>query len=173
MEGLMMDMNQKYGSLVAMMAQLSADRSEPKEMQIESSIANSKSGNGLSFPRNGGEEVVETFQERFEELKAQVIISLPHLLESYYISIFTSGLKSEVKSMVKIMKLDTIAKAFKIAFLQETTITAINKYQKPKPFNNNTSKWTPQPAKPPDINHNQTPESISKTAKPPMKFKGH
>ncbi|KAL2466122.1 Uncharacterized protein Adt_41973 [Abeliophyllum distichum] len=99
------------------------------------------------------------------------MLSLPHLLESYYISIFTNGLKSEIKSVVKIMKSDTNAKALKIASLQETTITAINKYLKPKPFNNNTSRWTSPPANLPDISHNQNSEAIPKPAKSPMKFK--
>lgn len=75
------------------------------------------------FAESTGEEVIEAFskirqvgsiveyQEKFEELKAQVILALPHVLESYYISVFTNGLKGKIKSMVKTMKPDTFAKA--------------------------------------------------------------
>ncbi|XP_022855635.1 uncharacterized protein LOC111376862 [Olea europaea var. sylvestris] len=57
------------------------------------------------FAEATGEEVIEAFskikqrgivaeyQEQFEDLKFYVMLSLPHLLESYYIFIFTSGLK--------------------------------------------------------------------------------
>lgn len=71
------------------------------------------------------EEAIETFskikqrgfvvdyQELFEDLKSQVMLSLPHLLELYYISIFTSELKEEIKSMVKIIKPTSIPKPLK------------------------------------------------------------
>lgn len=63
------------------------------------------------------------------------MLALPNLPESYYISIFTSGLKDELKSMVKIIKSITLAKAFEAAILQESTITAINRRIEPyKPF---------------------------------------
>ena len=79
------------------------------------------------FAETIGEEVIKTFskikqkgevsehQELFEELKAQVMMALPHLPESYYISICTSGLREEIKSTVKIMKPHSLAQAFEIA----------------------------------------------------------
>ncbi|KAL2492925.1 Uncharacterized protein Adt_28553 [Abeliophyllum distichum] len=91
------------------------------------------------FSETTGEEVVEAFskirqfgsiteyQEKFEELKTQVMLSLPHLPETYYISIFTSGLKGEIKSMVKMLKPTYLTQAFEIATLQENTISAINR----------------------------------------------
>lgn len=91
------------------------------------------------FVEDTAEEVIEVnsklrqkgaimeYQEQFEELKSQVMISLPHLPESYSISIFTNGLKEEIKSMVKIIKPTTLAKAFEIVLLQENTIITLNK----------------------------------------------
>lgn len=77
------------------------------------------------------------YQERFKELKTQVLMAMPHALTSYYICVFTSGLRVEIKSMVKMMKQNTLAKAFEVASLQESTIQAIIKFQKPKSFSSN------------------------------------
>lgn len=111
------------------------------------------------FAETTGEEVVETYskikqlgtiveyQERFEELKAQVLLALAHVPESYYISVFTSGLKREIKSMVKMTKPTTLDQAFEVDSLQESTIQAINRFQKPKGFTPN--KRNPYPSKPP------------------------
>lgn len=81
------------------------------------------------FTEATAEEVIEVFnklrqkgsvveyQEQFEELKSQVMLSLPNLPETYYTSIFTSGLKEEIKSMVTIIKPTTLVKAFEVALL--------------------------------------------------------
>lgn len=45
---------------------------------------------------------VAEYQELFEDMESQVMLSLPRLLKLYYISIFTNGLKEEIKSMVKL-----------------------------------------------------------------------
>ncbi|KAL2499821.1 Uncharacterized protein Adt_25371 [Abeliophyllum distichum] len=94
------------------------------------------------FAKTTGEEVVETFckirqygeiaeyVEKFEELKAQAMQALPNLHESYYISVFTSGLKGEIKSVVKIIKPSSLNQVIEIALLQETTISAISKNTK-------------------------------------------
>lgn len=68
------------------------------------------------------------------------MLTLPHVPECYYISVFTSGLKGEIRSMVKMMKPTTLAKAFEVSSLQESTILAINKFQKPKNFVPNTNR---------------------------------
>lgn len=63
------------------------------------------------------------------------------------------------------MKPDTLAKAFEIASLQESTIVAINKFQKPKSFVPIHSRWNPYPAKPPDETRTKEPwPKASKTA---------
>lgn len=60
---------------------------------------------------------VAEYRELFEDLKSQVMVSLPHFTKSYYISIFTSGLKKEIKSMVKIVRPNSVSQVFEIALL--------------------------------------------------------
>lgn len=75
------------------------------------------------------------YQEHFEELKSQVMLTLPHLPKAYYKSVFTSGLKEEIKPIVKIIKPTTLANAFRVAILQENTITNLNREAKTyKPY---------------------------------------
>ncbi|KAL2526342.1 Uncharacterized protein Adt_11396 [Abeliophyllum distichum] len=133
------------------------------------------------FSETKGEEVIEAFskirqfgsiteyQEKFEELKAQVMLSLPHLPETYYISIFTSGLKGEIKSMVKMLKPISLTQAFEIATLQENTISAINKTQKMKHLTNTTPRWNNPISKNPDSNI--TPQNTTKYPKPHIPYK--
>ncbi|KAL2517872.1 Uncharacterized protein Adt_14119 [Abeliophyllum distichum] len=120
------------------------------------------------FAETTSEEVMETFcrirqyremaeyVEKFEELKAQAMQALPNLPESYYISVFTSGLKGKIKSMVKIIKPTSLTQTIEIALLQETTISAISKntkthkpYIHPKPPEAvNTENKRPSPSFP-------------------------
>ncbi|XP_071913949.1 uncharacterized protein [Coffea arabica] len=62
---------------------------------------------------------VEENEEKFEELKTLMLTKNPKLDESYFISSFTSGLKEEIKPMVKMFKPQTLSKAFEVADLQE------------------------------------------------------
>lgn len=100
------------------------------------------------------------------------MISLPLLLESYYISIFINNLKDEIKSMVKIMQPPTLAKAFEIALLQENSITALNKGLKTFKayFRTKWSHPSPSPNEPPT---KPTPysELNPKKSSSPLKFK--
>lgn len=80
---------------------------------------------------------------------------------------FTSGLRGEIKSTVLMMKPNTLAKAFEVASLQESTIQAINKYQRPKSFTPN--KWNPYSPKPP--NEIKTKDPWPKTNKPLNSYK--
>ena len=72
----------------------------------------------------GEDDVIEEFnktftvlayQEKFEELRAAVMLRVPSLSKSYYISCFLSGLKKEIKSVVKIHKPTTLQLAFEKA----------------------------------------------------------
>lgn len=134
------------------------------------------------FAENTAEEIIEVFiklwqkgsifkyQEQFEESKSQVMISLPHLPESYYIFVFTSGLKDEIKSMVKIIQPHTLAKAFEIAILQENTITALSRNSKSfKPYP--TTKWSSPFPKPIDPTLKLLLTTKSKNPSNPLKFK--
>ena len=62
---------------------------------------------------------VEEYEEKFEELKTLMLTRNPKLDKSYFVSSFVSGLKNEIKPMVKMFKLYTLTKAFEVAKLQE------------------------------------------------------
>jgi hypothetical protein len=62
---------------------------------------------------------MEEYVERFEELKSLMHSLNPLLPESYYISSFISGLKEDIKPMLKILKPGTLMTAFDQAKWQE------------------------------------------------------
>nr|XP_027064416.1 uncharacterized protein LOC113690623 [Coffea arabica] len=70
---------------------------------------------------------VEEYEEKFEELKTLMLIRNPKLDESYFVSSFISGLKDEIKTMVKMFKPHTLPKAFEIAELQENALETQSK----------------------------------------------
>lgn len=71
---------------------------------------------------------MQTYQQKFEELKALMLNSNPTLTEGYFISSFISGLNKELRSIVMFQP-QTIKQA-KCAKLQESTIEALMKKQK-------------------------------------------
>ncbi|XP_027175053.1 uncharacterized protein LOC113774658 [Coffea eugenioides] len=70
---------------------------------------------------------VEEYEEKFEELKTLMLIRNPRLDEGYFISSFISGLKDEIKPMVKMFKPQTLSKAFEVAELQECSLETMSK----------------------------------------------
>ncbi|XP_071900910.1 uncharacterized protein [Coffea arabica] len=70
---------------------------------------------------------VADYLEKFELLKALVMPSLPHLVDSYYKACFLSGLKEEIVNMVKMAKPLTLADAIEAAKLQEKNLRAMQK----------------------------------------------
>ncbi|KAK1395189.1 hypothetical protein POM88_014245 [Heracleum sosnowskyi] len=96
------------------------------------------------FGKNGGLDVQEEFNklsqtgslmdyvERFEELKSLVLYRNANLEEGYFISSFISGLKMELKPMVRLMKPQSLLDAIEIAQYQEQTIEVIIKKQEIK-----------------------------------------
>ena len=73
---------------------------------------------------------IEEYVERFEELKS-LMHSLNSLLpESYYISSFISGLKEDIKPMLKILKPETLMKNFDQAKWQEESNTVLARKNK-------------------------------------------
>ncbi|XP_027178065.1 uncharacterized protein LOC113777230 [Coffea eugenioides] len=64
---------------------------------------------------------VEEYQEKFEEFKTLMIVKNPHLDEEYFVC-FISGLKDEVKIMIKMLKPTTLSEAFDLAALQEKAL---------------------------------------------------
>jgi hypothetical protein len=83
----------------------------------------SRFGNGddivEEFNKLTQEGGMEEYVERFEELKSLMHSLNPLLPESYYISRFISGLKEDIKPMLKILKPDTLMTTFDQAKWQE------------------------------------------------------
>ncbi|XP_027060758.1 uncharacterized protein [Coffea arabica] len=73
---------------------------------------------------------VLAYQEKFEELKARVLIKTPGLTEPFFISCFLSGLSEELKISVKMHKPRTLSDAFETARMQEKAFEAFTKKQK-------------------------------------------
>lgn len=55
---------------------------------------------------------MDDYVEKFEELKSLMSALNPSLLESYYVSSFISGLKDDIKPMLKILKPLNVLMAF-------------------------------------------------------------
>ena len=64
-------------------------------------------------------------------MKTIMLTRNPKLDESYFISSFISGLKEKIKPMVKMFKLQTLAKTFEVAKLQESYLDIQSKQSKP------------------------------------------
>lgn len=74
--------------------------------------------------------------ERFEELKSLIICKNTKLGEDYFIFSFISGLKAELKPMVRLMKPQILLDAMEIAQFQEQTIDVLVKKHDFKRSNN-------------------------------------
>ena len=73
---------------------------------------------------------VEEYEEKFEELKTLMLTRNPKFDKSYFVSNFISGLKDEIKPMVKMFKPQTLLKAFEVAKLQECFLEIQSKQSK-------------------------------------------
>lgn len=73
---------------------------------------------------------VEEYQEKFEELKPLMLIKNRNLDENYYISSFISGLREEIKPMIRMLKLATLTEAFELSPWQEYSVKVQNKHSK-------------------------------------------
>ncbi|KAL8159085.1 hypothetical protein V2J09_000622 [Rumex salicifolius] len=114
------------------------------------------------FGEKQGYEVVEEFNkleqkddleaycEKFEELRSYMLAYDPHLPESYFVSSFLSGLKPEIKSLVKISRPTSLAEALEHSRLHDTAVQAIVKLSKPP--------WRPSGG----FSHNKTTNLDSK-----------
>ena len=78
--------------------------------------------------RQGG--LVQAYQQRFEELKAHMLLSNPTLTEGYFVSSFISGLNEEVCPTVKMFQPKIVQQAVECAKLQELTVEALVKKQR-------------------------------------------
>nr|XP_027120660.1 uncharacterized protein LOC113737665 [Coffea arabica] len=93
---------------------------------------------GKRFDNKAGKDIVEEFnklhqtgkveeyQERFEELKVLMTMKNPHLSEEYFVSSFISGLKDEIKTMIKMLRPTSLSETFELAVLQENALNLLN-----------------------------------------------
>nr|XP_027108798.1 uncharacterized protein LOC113728610 [Coffea arabica] len=65
---------------------------------------------------------VEEYQEKFEELKTLMAVKNPHLSEEYFVSSFISGLKDEIKTMIRMLRPTSLFETFELAILQENAL---------------------------------------------------
>ena len=61
------------------------------------------------------EDSVKEYHEKFEELKPLMLVKNRNLDENYFISNFISGLKEDIKPMIRMMKPTTLIEAFKLS----------------------------------------------------------
>ncbi|XP_027120880.2 uncharacterized protein [Coffea arabica] len=73
---------------------------------------------------------IEEYQEKFEELKPLMLIKIRNLDENYFISNFISGLKEEIKPMIRMLKPATLVEAFELSQWQEYSLKVQNKHSK-------------------------------------------
>ena len=65
--------------------------------------------------------LVEEYLRRFEELRAVIGIAHPGLSEAYFVSSFISGLKDDLRSVVKMLAPTIVKQAAEKARLQKQT----------------------------------------------------
>lgn len=94
------------------------------------------------FEDHGGKDIIEEFnklyqqgsmreyQDKFEELMSLMLHKDPRLSESYFISSFVSGVKEEIKPMIKMMKPTTQLEAFEVALLQEQSLEVFGRVKR-------------------------------------------
>ena len=82
------------------------------------------------FSKLKQEGTVMEYLARFEELRSLVCMIQPGLAEQYVVSIFVSGLKEELRPMIKMMTPTTMGQAAEKVRLQELTLEAIFKKHK-------------------------------------------
>ena len=73
------------------------------------------------------ERSVGEYQEKFEELKPLMLIKNRNLDENYFISSFISGLKEEIKPMIRMLKPATLIEAFELSQWQEYSLKVQHK----------------------------------------------
>lgn len=73
---------------------------------------------------------VRSYQEKLEELRSLMLIRNPRLTESYFVSSFISGVKEEIKPMLRLLKPATLLEAFEIAVVQEQSLEVMSKKNK-------------------------------------------
>ncbi|KAF5188489.1 hypothetical protein FRX31_021924 [Thalictrum thalictroides] len=70
---------------------------------------------------------VADYQDKFEDLKALMLMKNPKLPEGYFIDSFLSGLKGEIKHHVQMFEPESLKRAISLARLEEEAVATFNK----------------------------------------------
>lgn len=73
---------------------------------------------------------VERYQERFEDLRSQLLYYNPYLTEEYFIASYLSGLKEELMAFMDLAHPSTLEEAYEQARLHEKAIAVLTRRSK-------------------------------------------
>ncbi|XP_039011243.1 uncharacterized protein LOC120140328 [Hibiscus syriacus] len=91
---------------------------------------------------------VEEYQDRFEELQPHMLLQNPTLGEEFFVSLFISGLRDDIKHRVKALDPKTLSEASRQAKLYELSVEFESK--RFKPFVKNPAHSIPLPGSKPN-----------------------
>lgn len=95
---------------------------------------------------------MEHYQRKFEELASYMIIVNPMLNEAHFVASFVSGLKPELKPLVRLSNPVTLLDAYEAARLYEESFQALNRLS----AHNRPSTSTNRPYNPNQITYQRT-----------------
>ncbi|OIS98583.1 hypothetical protein A4A49_06904 [Nicotiana attenuata] len=113
------------------------------------------------FSKLRQEGSIEGYQEKFEELRIHMMMINSHLSELHFVASFVSGLKSEIKHLVRIYNPSTLLDTYEVAKLQEDALKALQKhlYRPPQNTTRNYDLTTPRvtfPQNPLPLTYNES-----------------
>ncbi|KAL0371095.1 UNVERIFIED_CONTAM: putative mitochondrial protein [Sesamum angustifolium] len=118
-----------------------------------------------------GDNTVDQYLERFEELKSHVMIFHSDFPESYYVTCFINGLRPAIKGSVISLRPTRLHQAVAFAKIQEKTVNAILQLANltVKTTSNTKNFTTPKPHYNPIIPkpHHPPPKPLTKKPNPP------
>ncbi|XP_027088526.2 uncharacterized protein [Coffea arabica] len=95
---------------------------------------------------------VEDYQEKFEKLKPLMLMKNPQLDEGYFVSSFISGLKEEIKPIIRMLKPTELSAAYEMVQLQEYSLQLQNKQEKELQKSLVENKFGMHKSQPPNTN---------------------
>ncbi|KAL8158626.1 hypothetical protein V2J09_000163 [Rumex salicifolius] len=93
------------------------------------------------------QEDLEEYNEKFEDLRASILLLNPSLPESYFISSYVSGLRNEIKHLVRLGKPTSLALTFEHAKQHFNVVQALFQWRKPPWKPHSTAKPSPSETK--------------------------
>ncbi|GAB2211041.1 hypothetical protein Droror1_Dr00016332, partial [Drosera rotundifolia] len=89
---------------------------------------------------------VEQYTESFKEKRYDLLQSYPYLDEAFFVSSYISGLKEEIRPMLKMMAPTTPTQAYTQAKLQEWSLETMSRRGKSTVYTTKTDYTKPKPA---------------------------